>query len=85
MANLELSMNALAVLNLMPRLIKIRLSSYLVLFRKVLRDTSRSVFGRQECVAGKKYTPILFYLFLVCPLRDRVKDLTGSSYVSYVT
>ena len=63
-ANLELSMNALAVLNLMPRLIKIRLSSYLVLFRKVLRDTSRNVFGRQECVVGREiYYDFILFLF----------------------
>ena len=64
MANLELSMNALAVLNLMPRLIKVRQSSNLVLFRKVLRDTSRTVFGRQECVVGREiYYDFILFLF----------------------
>ena len=48
------------------------------LFRKVLREAHVTVFGRQECVVGKNYTTILFYLFIFNSRRDRVKDLTGS-------
>ena len=50
------------------------------------------MFGRQECVVGRKYTTILFVLygriiyydlilFLFNASRDRVKDLAGSSCV----
>ena len=64
--------------NLMIVLIKIQRSLHIYLFRKVLRDTCKTVFGRQECVVGKNYTTILFYLFIFNSRRDQVKDLTGS-------
>ena len=54
------------------------------------------MFGKQECVVGRKYTTILFGLygrkiyydlivFLFNSSRDWVKDLAGSSRVNYVT
>ena len=64
--------------NLMIVLIKIQRSLHIYLFRKVLRDTRMTVFGRQECVVGKNYTTILIYLFIFNSRQDRVKDLTGS-------
>ena len=66
--------------NLMLKLIKIQRSSSLDLFRKVLREARQTVFGRQECVVGRKIY-YNFILFVFNSSRDRVKDLAGSSRV----
>ena len=50
--------------DLMSVLIKIQRSAHIYLFRKVLCKTRTILFGRQECVVGKKHTTILFYLFI---------------------
>ena len=64
----------------MSRLIKVRQCLDLDLFRKVLRDTSRTMLGRQECVVGREiYYDFILFVFNLS--RDRVKDLAGSSRV----